>query len=58
MSISEEMVLVEKTIAKEIATIDKLPKDKAKEYAHKMLVDIGVITDDGEYTDPYKVLEE
>lgn len=53
LSIEDEMKLVETAFAKEIVRIEKLPKDKAKAFAHERLVGMGIITENGDFAQPY-----
>ena len=58
MSINEEMELIAKAFQRDIDALNNLPEKEAQKKAHKNLVNVGIITEAGEFTKPYKALEE
>lgn len=54
MSINEEMELIAKAFQRDIDALNNLPEKEAQKMAHKNLVNVGIITEAGEFTKPYK----
>ena len=58
LSANQQVELLTKIINDEIEILDSLPKDKAKKRALKNLYGAGIVDEDGNYTEPYKILGE
>ena len=58
LSANQQVELLTKIINDEIEILDSLPKDEAKKRALKNLYGAGIVDEDGNYTEPYKILGE
>ena len=53
MSVNDEIVLLSKAFERDIEAMKTLPKEEVKKMAHANLVKVGIITESGEFTEPY-----
>ena len=56
LSYEEQMSAISEILKAEIQNLNSLPADEAKREAHRRLVRVGIIDDNGNYTEPYAAL--
>lgn len=57
VSYEKQMSVIAKILKSEITRLDNLPKEEAKKEAHKGLVRVGIIDNNGNITEPYIALK-
>lgn len=58
LSYEEQISTIAKALKEETELLKSLPKAEAQQMAHRGLVKVGIIDEDGNYTEPYKELGE
>lgn len=58
VSYEKQMSVIAEILKSEIVKLDNLPKEEAKKEAHKGLVKVGIIDDNGNFTEPYIALSD